>query len=110
MQESGSCVQKNCAILGVHPTSWVHFGSNRRRTARKTGLNEVCRAKTNQRDSKSEFNFEPEGREFESLRARQFYILLSAAGLLAVSPDIWIDLVSDPIVLHKNCKERSHQQ
>src|SRR6267143_499526 len=22
--ESGSCVQKNCASLGVHPTAWVH--------------------------------------------------------------------------------------
>jgi hypothetical protein len=30
--------------------------------------------------------------------------------LLPVSADIWIDLVSDPIVFHKNCKERSHQQ
>src|SRR5882762_10299899 len=26
--ESGSCVQKNCAVLGVHPIFWVQLGSN----------------------------------------------------------------------------------
>ena len=64
--------------LGVHKrrsgklaaTRWVHFGSTKAQTTHKIVLHQVRRAKTNQRDSKSEFNFEPEGREFESLRAR----------------------------------------
>ena len=34
--ESGSCVQKNCAILGVHPTNWEQIenklGTNYRGT------------------------------------------------------------------------------
>src|SRR5207244_5640854 len=51
-------------------STWVQFGSNKPQTLPKTKVQEVRRAKTNQRDSKSEFNYEPEGREFESPRAR----------------------------------------
>src|SRR5216684_7690942 len=76
--ESGNCVQIICAILGVHPKTWVQFGSNKPRTSAKTGVQEVRRAKTNQRDSKSEFNYEPEGREFESPRARHLGSYFSA--------------------------------
>ena len=69
--------------LGVHkrrsgklaaPQWGVHFGSTKAQTTHKIVLHQVRRAKTNQRDSKSEFNFEPEGREFESLRARHIFV------------------------------------
>jgi len=53
-------------------TTWVHLGSINCQTPWKTVLYQVCRAKTNQRDSKLESNYEPEGREFESPRARHF--------------------------------------
>src|SRR6266404_400735 len=68
--EVGDCAQSFCDTLGGHPKSWVQFGSNKPQTLPKTKVQEVRRAKTNQRDSKSEFNYEPEGREFESPRAR----------------------------------------
>jgi len=53
--------------------NWVHLGSNSGRTSHKIVLYQVRRAKTNQRDSKPEFSYEPEGREFESLRAHHFF-------------------------------------
>jgi hypothetical protein len=51
---------------------WVQNGSNKPRKPPKTRVHQVRRAKTNQRDSKSESNYEPEGREFESPRAHHF--------------------------------------
>src|SRR5947209_16727050 len=70
----GRCVngQAQCSILGGHLKSWVQIGSIKARNPCKTAIHRVRRAKTNQRDSKLESNYEPEGREFESLRARHF--------------------------------------
>src|SRR5437899_10601356 len=64
------CAQSFCDTLGGHLTSWVQNGSVNARIPWKTGVQRIRRAKTNQRDSKREFNYEPEGREFESLRVR----------------------------------------
>ena len=63
------------ALHGFIPTTWVQFRSSKPRMRYKTVVLEIRRAKTNQRDSKSGFNFEPEGREFESLRARHSFFV-----------------------------------
>src|SRR5260370_30988360 len=67
--ENCKCAQRFCLTIGVHPKSWVQFGSVKSRTAWKTVQDQVRRTKTNQRDSKLESTYEPEGRQVESLRA-----------------------------------------
>jgi hypothetical protein len=62
-----------CLTIGVHPTIWVHLGSSKTRILCKAAVEPIRRAKTNQRDSKLRFNYEPEGREFDSLRARHSF-------------------------------------
>ena len=46
-----------CATKGVHPTSWVHLGSNNVRIPYKTALQKARRAREKQRDSTSRFDF-----------------------------------------------------
>jgi hypothetical protein len=51
--------------------SWLHgvrHGSINIRMPDKAKIHQVRRAKTNQRDSKLDSSYEPEGREFDSLR------------------------------------------
>src|ERR1039458_8033714 len=69
LNELCKCAQRICLTLGVQPKTWVQLGSINARIPYKIVIHQVRRAKTNQRDSKLESSYEPEGREFESLRA-----------------------------------------
>src|ERR1019366_3056089 len=69
LNEICKCAQRICLAIGVQPNTWVQLGSINARIPYKTVIHQVRRAKTNQRDSKLESSYEPEGREFESLRA-----------------------------------------
>src|SRR5882762_4615513 len=88
---------------------WVHLGSSNSQTAWKIVLYQVCRAKTNQRDSKSEFNYEPEGREFESPRARHFPPL-SCRRFLAGSYSMGGRAASAPALLPQSPGRRTGQR
>src|SRR6266704_7018420 len=54
--ESGSCAKIICAILGVHPKIWEHFGNNRCQKRAKTGFQDARESKTNQQHSVLRFD------------------------------------------------------